>query len=230
MGPECVAQQKKLVSTSTMYGEERRSCPIGIAGSAVAVPPACADTRSSAGERRTRSETGAMTTTTRIATICSTCRQSHEAASQATHGDIVRGATPNPADTSETAKLRCVTNHPVTQAIIGAKIADAASPTSSPNANWNPVSDTALLASARPVPSRRDPIRQVQRAPIRSLRAPHAVLPTAMARNPMVMAADTPVVDQPVLATIGLSSTGSENIAPIAMQPITPPAATITQR
>src|ERR1700691_5686772 len=230
MGPECVAQQKKLVSTSTMYGEERRSCPIGIAGSAVAVPPACADTRSSAGERRTRSETGAMTTTTRIATICSTCLQSWEAASQATHGDIVKGATPNPADTSETARLRCVANQPVTQAIIGANIAEVARTTRSPNENWNPMSEVALLASARPAPSRSDPARQVQRAPIRSLRAPQAALPTAMARNPMVMAADMPVVDQPVLAAIGRSSTGSENIAPSAMQPITEPAATITQR
>jgi hypothetical protein len=46
----------------------------------------------------------------------------------------------------------------------------------------------------------------------------------------MVMAADMPVVDQPVLAAIGRSSTGSENIAPSAMQPITAPAATIVHR
>src|SRR3984885_15699319 len=143
---------------------------------------------------------------------------------------MVRGATPKPADTSETARLRCLANQPVTQAIIGAKIAEVARPTSSPNANWNPVSDGATLASASPAPSRREPTRQVQRAPIRSLRAPHAALPTAIARNPKVMAADTPVVDQPVLAVIGRSSTGSENIAPSAMQPITAPAATITQR
>jgi hypothetical protein len=35
------------------------------------------------------------------------------------------------------------------------------------------------------------------------------------------MAADTPVVDQPVPAVIGRSSTGSENIPPSAMQPET---------
>ena len=46
----------------------------------------------------------------------------------------------------------------------------------------------------------------------------------------MVMALDTPVVDQPVSSAMGLKSTGSENMAPIATQPSTPPAATITQR
>ena len=46
----------------------------------------------------------------------------------------------------------------------------------------------------------------------------------------MVMALETPVVDQPVSSEMGLSSTGSENIAPIATQPSRPPAATITQR
>jgi hypothetical protein len=105
--------------------------------------------------------------------------------------------------------------------MIGANMAEVARPTSSPNAIWNPVSDVATLASKRPAPSRRDPARQVQRAPIRSLKAPHAALPTAIARNPTVMAADTPVVDQPVPAVIGRSSTGSENIPPSAMQPET---------
>lgn len=46
----------------------------------------------------------------------------------------------------------------------------------------------------------------------------------------MVIAAEIPVRDQPVASAIGVSSTGSENIAPIATQPITPPAATITHR
>jgi len=44
------------------------------------------------------------------------------------------------------------------------------------------------------------------------------------------MAADTPVVDQPVSAAMVRNSTGSENIAPSAMHPITAPAATMTQR
>ena len=56
------------------------------------------------------------------------------------------------------------------------------------------------------------------------------MLPKAMARNPIVIAPETPVTDQPVSCAIGVSSTGSENIAPTAMQPSKPPAATITQR
>jgi len=38
-----------------------------------------------------------------------------------------------PAETSETARLRWVSNQPVTQAIIGAKIAEIEPPTISPN-------------------------------------------------------------------------------------------------
>jgi hypothetical protein len=56
------------------------------------------------------------------------------------------------------------------------------------------------------------------------------MLANAMERKPMVMALDTPVTDHPVSREIGRRKTGSENIAPIAMQPIRPPAATITQR
>ena len=40
-----------------------------------------------------------------------------------TGGDIVIGAMPMPAETSDTARLRWVSNQPVTQAITGAKIA-----------------------------------------------------------------------------------------------------------
>jgi hypothetical protein len=56
------------------------------------------------------------------------------------------------------------------------------------------------------------------------------MLVSAMARKPMVMALDTPVTDQPVSRAIGCSSTGSENMPPMATQPSRPPAATITQR
>jgi hypothetical protein len=46
----------------------------------------------------------------------------------------------------------------------------------------------------------------------------------------MVMALDTPVTDHPVSREMGRRKTGSENMAPIAIQPNRPPAATITQR
>ena len=46
---------------------------------------------------------------------------------------MVIGAIPMPADTSDTARLRWVSNQPVTQAIIGAKMAAVAAPTIRPN-------------------------------------------------------------------------------------------------
>jgi len=42
------------------------------------------------------------------------------------------------------------------------------------------------------------------------------------------MAVDTAVVDQPVDSVIGRRNTASENIAPIAMQVMKAPSATIT--
>ena len=45
---------------------------------------------------------------------------------------MVIGAMPMPAETSDTARLRCVSNQPVTQAIIGTMIAAALAPTRSP--------------------------------------------------------------------------------------------------
>ena len=52
----------------------------------------------------------------------------------------------------------------------------------------------------------------------------------AIARKPCVIALETPVTDQPVAFAIGCRNTGSENMPPIAAQPSSPPAATITQR
>ncbi|MNY71347.1 hypothetical protein D3C86_2096660 [compost metagenome] len=52
--------------------------------------------------------------------------------SHAASGDMVIGAMPMPAETRDTARLRWVSNQPVTQAIIGAKIAAVAAPTRRP--------------------------------------------------------------------------------------------------
>ena len=52
--------------------------------------------------------------------------------SQPAKGEIVNGATPMPAETSDTARLRLVSNQPVTVAIIGAKKALGARPTRMP--------------------------------------------------------------------------------------------------
>ncbi len=143
---------------------------------------------------------------------------------------MVIGAMPMPAETSDTARLRCVSNQPVTQAIIGTMIAAALAPTSSPKINWNAMSDVAWDARATLSARTIAPVMTTARGPNRSERLPQAMLPNAMARKPMVMALDTPVTDQPVSRAMGCSRTGSENMAPIATQPKRPPAATITHR
>src|ERR1700751_5919941 len=134
MGPECVAQQEKFVSSRIMNCGERSACASDL--SACAGSPDEADgPLSSAGARRTSSETGIMIAATTSATICIEVRQSWFETSQAASGDMVIGAMPMPADTSDTARLRWLSNQPVTVAIIGAKIAAAALPTSSPKTN-----------------------------------------------------------------------------------------------
>src|SRR6476659_3451297 len=131
IGPECVAQQKKFVSSRMMNCGERSACASDI--SVCAGSPDEADgPLSSAGARRTKSETGIMITATTRATICIEVRQSWWETSQAASGAMVIGAMPLPAETSETARLRWVSNQPVTHAIIGAKIAEVAAPTTSP--------------------------------------------------------------------------------------------------
>src|SRR6185312_2030887 len=143
---------------------------------------------------------------------------------------MVMGAMPMPAETSDTARLRWVSNQPVTQAIMGAKIAAQASPTTIPNRNWNAIRLVVRLAKARPAASSTDPAITTGLGPKRSDRLPQAMLPTAMARKPTVMALETAVTDQPVSLAMKRRNTGSENMAPMATQPSKPPAATITQR
>ncbi len=134
IGPECVAQQKKFVSSRMMNCGERSACASDI--SACTGSPDGADgPPASAGARRTSSETGIMIAATTSATICIEVRQSWCRINHAASGDMVIGAIPMPADTSDTARLRWVSNQPVTQAIIGAKIAAQAAPTISPKIN-----------------------------------------------------------------------------------------------
>ncbi len=68
------------------------------------------------------------------------------------------------------------------------------------------------------------------RGPQRSEALPQTMLASAMARKPTVMALEMPVTDHPVSREMGTRKTGKENMAPIAIQPSRPPAATITQR
>ena len=157
-------------------------------------------------------------------------RQSIRPMSKAANGDMVIGAMPNPAETSETARLRWVSNQRVTVAINGGRMAEIETPTSAPKKSWNSKRLVARLESARPAPSRIVPMRTTGRGPMRSTSRPQARPEAAIVRKPMVIALDTPVRDQPVAAVSGTRNTGSENIAPIATQPRKPPAATITQR
>ncbi len=92
------------------------------------------------------------------------------------------------------------------------------------------MSEVARLARARLAARTIEPISTTGREPMRSARVPQAMLASAMAIKPIVMALDTPVTDQPVSREIGKRKTGNENMAPIATQPSKPPAATITQR
>ena len=156
-------------------------------------------------------------------------RQSICVMSQAANGDIVIGATPMPTDTSDTARPRCCVNQPITAAIIGVKKLPAAMPTSSPNASWNWSALVARLARNRPRPSSIAPASTTGRGPMRSLSAPQPKPAAPMARKLSVIAVDTAVFDQPVDSVIGRRNTASENIAPIAMQVMRAPSATITQ-
>ena len=135
-----------------------------------------------------------------------------------------------PAETSETARLRWVSNQPVTQAIMGAKTAAAALPTTNPNTSWNSRSEVAWPASAMLAARMTEPVRTTGRGPKRSDRLPQTRLASAIAMKPIVIAEDTPVTDQPVSRETGTRNTGSENMAPMATQPRRPPAATMTQR
>jgi hypothetical protein len=165
IGPEWVAQQKKFVSSRMANWGDRTARPTDISA---CVSPFCgvaALPAASAGGRRTNSDTGIMMTATITATICIVVRQSCTETSHATSGAMVMGAIPMPADTSETARLRWVSNQPVTVAIIGAKIAAIEPPTRAPKMNWNANSEVAWLASARLAASTTDPVSTTGRGP-----------------------------------------------------------------
>ena len=113
---------------------------------------------------------------------------------------------------------------------MGARIAAIEAPTIRPKTIWNSMRDDARLAQARLATSTIAPDSTTGRAPMRSDSAPPAMLVNAIAIKPSVIALDMPVTDHPVSFAIDPINTGSENIEPIATQPINAPAATITHR
>ena len=196
-------------------GEERKAAPVVMV--LARATPLCARAagRAAAGARRMRKASGTITTKARAAMVSIEARQSMRATSQAANGDMVSGAMPMPAETSETARLLCVLNQPVTVAIRGGRIAETATPVRPPKAIWNTSRFGARLASARPKASSAAPIRMTGRGPMRSIRMPQPMADSAITRKPIVMAVDMPVRDHSVAAAIGTRKTGSENIDPM---------------
>ena len=84
---------------------------------------------------RTRSAAGIMRRAATAARISSVVRQLTAETSQAARDAMVMGAMPMPAETSDTARLRWVSNQPVTQAIMGTMMAAALPPTRPPKIN-----------------------------------------------------------------------------------------------
>src|SRR5579871_5443443 len=100
IGPECVAQQKKLVAIRMRNCGERSASLSDMSAEGPSLAMETDGAASSAGGRRTRSETGIMIAATMTATVSIEVRQSWWETSQATSGDMVIGAIPMPADTS----------------------------------------------------------------------------------------------------------------------------------
>src|SRR5262249_16708338 len=123
IGPEWVAQQAKKVLASTRICGER-SASAGLMPSPPPAEPSLADGLSAeaacAGGRRTKRAPGTSNAQAKTAIKSCAERQSYRAVNQLAKGETVIGATPIPADTRETARLRCLSNHPVTGAIAGA--------------------------------------------------------------------------------------------------------------
>ncbi len=183
-----------------------------------------------AGGRRTSNATGIMTTAVSAARICREVLQSWLEMSRAANGDMVIGAIPMPAETRDTARLRCVSNQPVTQAIMGAKMAAGAPPTPRRrSAETQPAMSPGSPAPALwPGHKNRSALSGAGRSGPTGF--PRRCFPMPWRENRRSWRWICPVMDHPVSREMGRRKTGSENMAPIATQPKRPPTATITQR
>src|SRR6267143_4364039 len=131
IGPACVAQQAKNVRASTVNGTETSASETRTGECSAAAPagPPCAAT---AGGCRTNKAAGMSSAHTSRPMVSCALRQSWLASSQAASGETVIGATPMPAETSDTARLRWLVNHDVTAVIIGTTKLPADRPTITP--------------------------------------------------------------------------------------------------
>src|SRR4051794_27255797 len=128
IGPECAAQHRKKTRPSTMNWRERSASPRELIGPSGSGPEADALPDDGTGGCRTNIAAGINSTHARIPMTNIAVRQSYAVINQRANGEIVIGATPMPAETSDTARLRCVSNQAVVSAIIGAKNVLAAKP------------------------------------------------------------------------------------------------------
>src|SRR5215475_8963096 len=130
IGPECAAQQRKKVIASTMNCGDRNASPAEIDGSSTPAP--LPTTFGEAGARRTKRAAGIRSDQATMPITIIAVRQSYVEISQRANGEMVIGATPIPAETSDTARERLSSNQSVAAAIMGAKNAPAARPTIRP--------------------------------------------------------------------------------------------------
>ena len=119
IGPECAAQQAKCAPASAMNCGVRNAC--------AAVHSVCGASLLSAaassalfGAGRTRKLAGISSAQAAMPITSIAVRQSYAVISALADGAIVTGATPMPADTSATARLRCCAIQALATAIIGA--------------------------------------------------------------------------------------------------------------
>ena len=108
---------------------------------------------------------GSSTTQAPIPTSSCAVRQPYSVTSQPASGAMVIGATPMPAETSATARLRCLSNDAAVAAMMGAKKLPAATPVSTPKHSWNASRLVARLASTAARPSSTMPASTTRRGP-----------------------------------------------------------------
>src|SRR6185436_18162356 len=113
-----------------MNGQERSALPSDVSTPPPA--PIAGAPAGAAGGWRTRNDAGTMTSAQSAAMVSCAPRQSCTVKSQLANGATIMGAMPTPADVSETASARCLSNQLLTTAMNGGKKLPAAKPTISP--------------------------------------------------------------------------------------------------
>ena len=123
IGPECAAQQAKWVSASATKAKVRKACAAVIDGMASAARSGCSGMPGAGiagGGLRISIATGTSSATATMPTVSMAVRQSYAVISQRTKGAMISDCIPMPAETSDTARLRCRSNQAEAIVISGA--------------------------------------------------------------------------------------------------------------